>query len=410
MNGLQFMLIAGETSGDSLGAELVLALKKELATAPFSPRFFGLGGQQMKRAGVELQVDMTENSIVGIADVFRYYFRFRKLFHSATKLARKNLPDAIVLIDFSGFNLRFAEAIRNYVSSRENTFHNWKPKLFYYAGPQVWASRAKRAKVLEETIDHLISIIPFERKWYDQHAPKLKVTYVGHPMADRYHHLLPAQQWIEPRPIKKPPRIVLLPGSRKREISDHLKMLNHTARILHDQLPSQWKIVVPTAGMLKEVKRIWEIHNPSPLTWDSRSIPPLPSSNCLFFAGSTHEQLLHVDLAFSKSGTVSLECAYFRVPTVVFYRVSRLNYWIGKMFVTVRYLAMPNLLSEEEVFPEFIQSDATPSNLVSSGLRLLREEKERQRIIFKLNEVAATLGSPGAPERAARTIIHDLGR
>ena len=180
------MLIAGETSGDLLAAELVSAL---LAASKRSedgraPQFFGAGGPKMAAAGVKLAFDLTQHSVIGISDVLKDYFKFRRLFNQLFKLAIQRKPDVIIGVDFGGFNLRFGHAIKEY--TRNNPFSKWNPKIVQFVSPQVWASRPGRAKLLAADYDLLLSIFPFEKDWYARRVPKLRVEFVGHPMVGRF--------------------------------------------------------------------------------------------------------------------------------------------------------------------------------------------------------------------------------
>src|SRR4051794_28127170 len=171
-----FMIIAGEPSGDMLAAELVQALRHELAAAAdpptmdfqplqtsLEPRFFGAGGSRMAAAGVELAFDLTAHSIIGLSDAIKGYFKFRRLFHQLLSLAREREPDAIICVDFAGFNRMFAQAIKRYVRSRSGWFHDWRPKIIQYVSPQVWASRESRVYQVARDYDLLLSIFPFEK-------------------------------------------------------------------------------------------------------------------------------------------------------------------------------------------------------------------------------------------------------
>ncbi len=206
MKPKRIMLIAGETSGDILAAELVQALREELTNleatpttdyqplhASLEPRFFGAGGPCMAAAGVELAFDMTAHSVIGFSDVLKNYFTFRRLFDELYQLAIEREPDAIICVDFFAFNGRFARAIRNYTRARRGWFHDWQPKIIQYVSPQVWASREGRARRMARDYDLLLSIFPFEKQWYTQHTPRLRVDFVGHPIMDRYASFPPVQ-------------------------------------------------------------------------------------------------------------------------------------------------------------------------------------------------------------------------
>src|ERR1035438_10407126 len=183
-----FMVIAGEASGDLLAAELVSALREEIPSSTInlasSPVFFGAGGPRMAAAGVKLAFDMTQHAVIGMSDVLKNYFKFRQLFNQLLKLAIERKPDAIIGVDYGGFNLRFGHAVKEYV--RNNPFSKWNPKIIQFVSPQVWASRPGRANLMAANYDLLLSIFPFEKDWYAKRVPKLRVEFVGQPMVERF--------------------------------------------------------------------------------------------------------------------------------------------------------------------------------------------------------------------------------
>ena len=166
------MLIAGEASGDLLASELVAALRRRVPESTF----FGAGGTQMSGAGVELIHEMSRLSVVGITDVFAKLFELRELMQKLLAAAIKRQPDVIIGVDYGGFNLRFGHAVKEYL--RSNPFSTWKPKIVQFVSPQVWASRPGRANRLADDYDLLLSIFPFEKEWYAQRVPKLRVEFV----------------------------------------------------------------------------------------------------------------------------------------------------------------------------------------------------------------------------------------
>src|SRR5437868_6622159 len=203
MTPKRFMVIAGEASGGLLAAELVRALRAKLARrqsafttdsqplqTSLEPEFFGAGGPAMQAAGVELAFDMTTHAVVGLIEVVKNYRKFRGLFHRLLELAIQRQPHAIICVDFSGFNRRFAHAVRKQ-SGHTRTFLNWTPKIIQYVSPQVWASRESRAHKMARDFDLVLSIFPFEKQWYATHLPKFPVQFVGHPLVDRYQGFTP---------------------------------------------------------------------------------------------------------------------------------------------------------------------------------------------------------------------------
>lgn len=379
MNSPQFMLIAGEASGDTLGAELITALKEKAASK--SPTFFGVGGPLMQAAGMELIHDFTRDAVFGL-EAFKRIFEFRRRFKELLDLVLRRKPDVIVCVDFAGFNRRFARAVRECVR-RGETF-GWSPKIVQYVSPQVWASRARRADLMARDIDLLLAIFPFEKAWYAQRTPRLRVEFVGHPMVDRYA----GKKW-ERTEAEHAPRIVFLPGSRPSELKRHLPVMTEALRLIHAQIPQAEAVMVLPERLRATAESIG-------LSRDFIIRPNLA------------EELGKAALAVAKSGTITLECAYFRVPTVVLYKMSALTHAIASRIVQVEWAAMPNILANEEVFPEFIQAKATPEKIAQAGLELLGDSARRNRVKAKLDAIAASLGTPGAAKRGAEHILNLL--
>jgi lipid-A-disaccharide synthase len=401
------MLIAGEASGDALAAELVEALRDEMAAAAplpthdhqplqtsLAPRFFGAGGPRMAAAGVDIAFDLTSHSVFGAAAVVRNYLTFRRLFGQVFRLALERKPDVIIGVDFNTFNLRFARAIRNYTRKRAGWFHDWRPKIIKYVSPQVWASRGGRARGIARDFDLLISTIPFEKDWYRRRVPRLPVEFIGNPIVDRYRSV------VRPPPKSDPgnedagskstrsPALLLLPGSRAGELKRHLPVMFGALAIIRRSLPDvSVRMVLPRESLLAKVK--------------AAGLP----AGVEVQVGGLQDSMASADLAIGKTGTVALECAYFGVPMVAFYKTDWFTYTIGRQIVTVKYAAMPNLLAGEEIIPEYIQHAATPENLARSALELLCDSTKREEIKTRFANVVAQLGSPGASRRAARAIL-----
>ena len=396
------MLIAGEASGDLLGAELVQALRRETEkaapvftndpqplTTSLEPRFFGAGGPRMAAAGVDLAFDLTRHSVIGLSEAVKRVVMFRRLFRALLELARHREPDAIICVDFSWFNMHFASAIKRYVRRRHDWFHDWTPKVIRYVSPQVWASREGRAYALERDCDLLLSIFPFEKEWFAQRVPRLRVEFVGHPMAERYGKAAAAKG--EARAAGGTPMVLLLPGSRSGELRRHLPVVAEAAKRIRARREARFRVVLPREELLAYARPF------------EQAVPGLELQ-----VGGLEEALRTTDVALAKSGTITLECAYFGVPAVVFYKTSLVNYLVARPLVRVRHLAMPNLLADETVYPEFVQGAATPDNLANAVLALLEDRKRYAEVQEKLAKVVASLGGPGASERAARAVLRVL--
>jgi lipid-A-disaccharide synthase len=372
---LQFMLIAGEASGDALGAELITALQAQPLAR--DARFFGVGGPQMQSAGMELIFDFTRNSVFGL-EALKRIVEFRRQFEILTRLAKKRRPDVVIGVDFGGFNSRFAEAIRK--AGQQTS--DWRPKLVQFVSPQVWASRPWRAKKLARSLDLLLSIFPFEKQWYASRTPNLHVEFVGHPIVDRHGK---EERKIDPAQNDKT-SIVFLPGSRPSELKRHLPVMREALARIQAAVPDVRPVMVLPAHLAEMARQTG-----LPAAFEVR--PGLA------------DELRQADLAIAKSGTVTLECAFFQVPTIAMYKTSIVTYAIAKRIVQVKWVAMPNILANEEVFPEFVQSRATPENIAHAALELLRDTARRNEVKTKLAEIGKALGQPGAARRAAGAIL-----
>jgi lipid-A-disaccharide synthase len=442
MERLGCMLIAGEASGDHLAAELVAALRSApmVRAMPFGPRFFGAGGPAMAAAGVECAFDLTEHAVVGLAEVLRHYATFRRIFNRMLELAGERRPDVVILVDFSGFNRRFARALRAACQRERSRFGNWRPAIVQYVSPQVWASRPGRAYALAEDIDLLLSIFPFEKTWYAQRIPKLRVEFVGHPVCERFApgaalesaaggegggKAAPAEG------LSADPLVLLLPGSRERELRAHLPVMLEAAALVSAPGAAQpgrqgaestarrlrWRMVLP-GDSLASLAREWVAREARPPARDAsegssgagagtgRAGGPIPGLEVR--VGGLAESLAEAQLAIAASGTVTVECAWFGVPTVVLYKTSWLTYQIARRIVSVKHLAMPNLLAGEAVYPEFIQDAAVPERVAAAAAELLWDEARRASIRSKLAKVMTSLGGPGASARAAQAVLSVL--
>ena len=398
MKPASFMIIAGDASGDELAAELVEALRVEIirvnpstsdAAQPLRtelmPTFFGAGGPRMKAAGVDVAFDLTQHSIIGITRALRKVLVLGPHFARLLKLAKERQPDVVIGVDYGGFNTRFGRAVKNYSRRHSGPFQSWKPKIVQFVSPQVWASRPGRAYKLAESHDLILSIFPFEREWYARRVPRLHVEFVGHPMVDRHRKLALPPQNAHANSAK---HIVLLPGSRPTEIRHHLAMMLEALKIIRTRVPNlQLRMVVPNADLLEQMKQF--------------GVP----DDVKVQVGGIPDALAHADLAIAKTGTVTMECAFFQVPAVTFYRLSWVEAQIGRCIVRVKWITMPNLLADEEVYPEFIQNRATPENVAAAALEMLENESHRTAVKQKLTKIVSSLGAPGATARAAQAIV-----
>jgi lipid-A-disaccharide synthase len=356
------MFIAGEASGDAHAAELIKALRTQ---AP-DVKIFGAGGPKMKAAGMELLLDLTEHAVVGFVEVLKNYLKFRRIFWDLVREAEKRKPEAVVLVDFPGFNLRFAAQMKKRGI-----------KVIYYISPQLWAWHASRAKQIERDVDLMLTIFPFEKAWYAKHAPRLPVEFVGHPFAERMRD--------EGGGMKREENLILLlPGSREREVAKIWPIMRQVV----DQMPSETKFVA--AAVNKAMAAM--INHPRVTVEIDRA----------------HEGMQRATLAITASGTATMECAFYGCPMIVVYKVNWLTYWVGRMVVTVNWLAMPNVIAGHAIVPEFIQHDAKPDRIAGVARELLGNVSKRDAMRQELAAVVNTLGGAGASKRTAELILTAL--
>lgn len=375
------MILAGEASGDRLSADLVKEIRR-LASGISLPCFFGLGGPCLKKAGVEILEDMTQHTIFGVSEVLYHYRKFKKIFDRALFQARSRLPDLIILVDFGGFNLRFAKAIRALQKSQKGPFMNWNPKIAYFIPPQVWASRSGRARTIAETIDLILSIFPFEKDWYEERFPQVSLQYVGDPMA-AYFQKKPSFKLRNP---SSPLHIAILPGSRRQEIRRHLPIILESIKLIEKSTDCLATIITPNSDLSVPYKH-------------------LSARNIFWETGNVAHHLQKADLAIASSGMVTRECAYLGVPSVVIYKLSWLNYQIAKRIIKVKFIAMPNILSGKMIFPELIQNEVTPKAIARSVFEICQVEN-RKKMIDELQSMIISSDSFDANKRAAKALAN----
>jgi lipid-A-disaccharide synthase len=366
------LMVAGEPSGDAHGAELIHALKEREP----SLRIIGVGGPRMAAAGQEQLLDLSAHAVLGLAEVLKQYFKFRKFRDQILDLAKTERPDAVVLIDCSGFNLRLTPRLRRDLPGI---------RIIYYISPQVWASRAGRVKAMQRDIDLLLAILPFEKAWYGKKAPGFNVQWVGHPVLDRIRTV----EGVEPNPNV----VALLPGSRKTEIEAHLPVLWEAAIIMERNRPGLKFILLSPNETLQK--------------FSMELVSKLPAPNFAFEnnVGYAISHLSRCALALVASGTASLECALVGIPQVVVYRVHPLTYAVGKRVVKVKFLSIVNVMANEQIVPEFLQDNLEASAVAQEALELLGNAPRRDLMKRRVAAIVASLGEPGASKRAAEAIL-----
>ena len=378
MKPKHIMIIAGEASGDLHGSKLVRSICNKNNEIHFS----GIGGQALRGAGVEILVDASELSVVGITEVFSKIPNLFKAIADVKRHLKSIKPDLVILIDFPDFNLKIAAAAKKL-----------NIPVLYYIGPQVWAWRPGRVKIIRKLVDHIAVILPFEEDFYKKH--KVPVTFVGHPLLDNYtQNDLRQSDTLETvgNANNEMPVIGLLPGSRDREVIRHLPVMLDAAKILQSRLKNiKFIISIAPSVETKHVEEILKKHK--------------GICNYQIATGDVKNVFKMCSIAVAASGTVTLEAAISCTPTVIIYKVSPVSYWLGKLMVQVKNFGLVNLIAGKNIVPELLQDEASPENIADTAFNMLNDVKGLQKLRKKLFEIRDMLGVPGASERVAEIAL-----
>lgn len=363
--------VAGEVSADNHGA----ALMRSLRVLDPELKFIGRGGPQMQQvAGAQFKNWIGDAAVLGLWEVLRKYGFFREQFRQTLIEIKESKPDAVVLIDYPGFNLRLARSLRRQSQGR---------KTIYYISPQVWAWNRGRIKRMAHFIDLVLCIFPFETNLYA--ASGLRAVFVGHPMIERLE-----SQKIETH--RDPNLIGLFPGSRAREVRKIFPVMIETARGLLQLNPTlRFRVAAASEELALEMNEQLA---------DRQAIE--------INVGETATIMQRAFVGIVASGSATLEAAYFGMPFVLIYKVAWPTYVAARLVVNVDFLGMPNLLAGKEVVPEFIQHDARPGDIIKAVRLLMEDSPARDRMISDFDAIIRNLGGSGASERAAQAILEEL--
>ena len=368
--------VAGEASGDNHGAGLMRSLRE----LDDHLNFIGRGGPQMRMiAGEQFKNWIDDAAVLGLWEVIKKYGYFRKQFHETLNEIDESKADAVVLIDYPGFNLRLARALR-----RRST----KRKIIYYISPQVWAWNRGRIKKMARFVDLMLCIFPFEAELYNKSG--LRTEFVGHPMVERLR--------VRKIDIERDPNLIgLFPGSRCREVRKIFPILIETVGELRNQRVNlHFEVAAASEALATEI---------------SAALTAAHVKDGLFHVvtDETAAAMQRASVGIIASGSATLEAAYFRLPYVLIYKVAWPTYLAARLVVNVKYLGMPNLLANKEIVPEFIQHRARPNTIAKAALQLINDPAARDEMISEFDRIVAKLGEGGASERAARAIVEELG-
>lgn len=375
----RLMFIAGENSGDQHGARLIYELKKILPDV----ECFGFGGERMESAGMRLDENLAQKlPIIGFTQVARNYPKLRALFARAVGFLRNEKPDALVLIDYPGFNLRLSAQAKALGIP-----------VIYYISPQLWAWHGNRLKIIAQNVAKMLVILPFEQQLF--HSARVSVAYVGHPLMDDEERVRPRADIRRELGVADNQRLIgLIPGSRNGEVIRHLPILLDAAELIHGEC-GNCIFVVPRASTISRdlLDKYIARHPGLPLKVVEQDLKSVRAA---------------MDFAVCKSGTSTLELALLAVPMIIIYKVSLPTYILAKAVLKIPWIGLVNIVANEEVAPELKQFNCTPEKIAQTTLSFLNDPKKLETQKEQLAQVRAKIGRTGASRRAAEEIAHVL--
>jgi lipid-A-disaccharide synthase len=367
------MIVAGEASGDQRGAEVVQALKQKDPTLSF----FGIGGSDMRAAGVDTVIDIHELAVMGFFEVIKHLPHLINVMRRTKALLLHQKPDLLILVDYPGFNLRLAKFAKEH-----------GVKVLFYISPQVWAWRQGRVKKIAQVVDHMAVIFPFEKKFYEQHA--VPVTYVGHPLTEKIK-LAPSQTQARstlglPANV---PVITLCPGSRYAELNSLLPIMLASAPVILAKMPNAVFIIAQASTIHNaELKKIITENKMGKIT-----VQKITTDSLLAMSAA--------DVIITASGTATLEAGLLNKPMVIVYKVSKATAFILKRMIKIPYISLANIVAGSGVVTELLQEQATAENIAQEALKLLEDSQHYAQVVEKLTVINRQLGDAQAPEAVA---------
>jgi lipid-A-disaccharide synthase len=367
----RIMMIAGEASGDLHGASVVRELKRREPDA----EIYGIGGDKMILEGLKPIYHIRELGFMGFVEVIRHLPLIRAVMFTLEQIITLKRPDVVVLIDYPGFNLRFAAVAKKH-----------GVKVVYYVSPQVWAWHRSRVKKMRTLVDKMLVLFPFEVDFY--RAEGIDVEFVGHPLLESAVSQMDDKDFrkrFELDPEK--PILALLPGSRRQEIEHIFPAMLQAGKTIARERDMQ--VVIGVAPTLEE-RYLRSFY---------------PTGEIPLVKGATYELMDHASFALVTSGTATLETALFQTPLFVLYRTSWLTYLIGRILVSVKHIGLVNIVAGKQIVPEFIQFRVAARPLVREALALLDDEGRLATMRTELKRVCDLLGTPGAAARVAEQVL-----
>ncbi len=368
----RILFVAGEASGDLHGAGVVRALKRRRPDLDL----FGVGGDQMRKEGMDVLFHIDKLAFMGFVEVLKNIHTVRALRDRLTATLKSRKPDAALLVDYPGFNLRFAK-----------TLSDFGVPVIYYISPQVWAWHKSRVKKMRGIVSAMKVVFPFEVEIYRNAG--IDVEFVGHPIVERISCTTTKNEFFAKHGLDATKKLIaLLPGSRIQEIEKIFPVMIEAARRLIHAFGVQTAVgVAPNLGL------------------DVLGRYPLKENAIVPIEHATYDLMHHADVAIVTSGTATLETGWFGTPMVIVYRTSPLTYQIGRMLVDVPNIGLANIVAGKQITPELIQGDLTPTRLFEEVSRLVVDTNAAQTMRRELGVIREKLGEPGASERVAESVL-----
>ena len=367
------LLVAGETSAD-LHASKVVSRLRELAP---SVSVFGVGGDRLGAAGMELSFHARDFSVVGFVEILRHVPRLKAAMDRLVRLAEDRAAPLAILVDYPGFNLLLARRLKKA-----------GVRVLYYVSPQVWAWGEGRVRAIAERVDRMAVVFEFEKEFYRQRG--VEVEFVGHPLLEEPLLATPTERSFGGSRDRSPV-LGLLPGSRTQEVRRHLGVMLEAARLLAVEVPSLSVSVGRAPGIEPALidRAVSRAGLPVTVAGPDDAYAVMRSSSALLVS----------------SGTATLEAACVGTPMAVVYRMAPLSYLIARSVVRTRHIGLVNLVAGEEIVPEFVQGKATAPHLAAAVRPYLTDRAAAERVSGRLIGVRAKLGTPGASDRVARMAL-----
>jgi lipid-A-disaccharide synthase len=370
----RILIIAGDPSGDLHGAGVIDELRRLIPDV----ELYGIGGDRMKNAGMELMYNMNDLSFMGFVEVLKHLPFIRQVEKKLGEFLDSRRPDLVLLIDYPGFNLRFARRVKEK-----------KIPVMYYIGPQVWAWGKHRLKKMKKFIDTMLVIFPFEKELYEKE--RIPVKFVGHPLLDVMYVRATQSDFFSEYDLDTGKKLLgLFPGSREQEIDRMLPVMLDAARRVQQHFDIQ--IAVGKAPNL-------------PIECYHRYLHSEFDGDIRLVEDATYELMKYSDAAIVTSGTATLETACFETPMVVVYKASPISYFIGRMLVSVKSIGLVNIVAGKMIVPELIQHHANAEEIASRIRQYFEKPLFAADVRNELSKVKGKLGHPGAARRVAETLL-----